>query len=128
MSQFSIPLDQLAAKIGLDLETVARKSTLQLFTAVAKRSPVKSGRFRANWNVSATTPNISITDSTVQGRVNVEAAKALMLPVGGVTFMSNGIVYASRLEYGHSKQAPNGMVRLSAQEFDAYVSRAVQTT
>ena len=125
MSRFSIPLDQLARKVGGDLETVARKATLQLFTAVAKRSPVDTGRFRANWNVSAAAPDLSITGSTLQGRVNSEAAKALTLPVGSVTYMSNGLPYANRLEFGYSKQAAGGMVRLAAQEFDAHVRKAV---
>lgn len=124
MAHFSIPLDRLADAMKADLETVTRKATQQLFTAAVNRSPVDTGRFRANWNVSAGAPNYSITPSTNKGRADSEAAKALTLPVGGITYLANALPYAERLEFGYSKQAPSGMVRLAAQEFDAYVRKA----
>jgi hypothetical protein len=40
MSKWSIPLAELAEKVKADLETVARKSTLEVFAAVVARSPV----------------------------------------------------------------------------------------
>lgn len=40
MSGWSIPLDKLAEKAKLELETVARKVTLDLFNSVIARSPV----------------------------------------------------------------------------------------
>lgn len=40
MTGWSIPLESLAAKVNLDLETVARVSTLDVFRAVGLRSPV----------------------------------------------------------------------------------------
>lgn len=136
--------------MGLELETVARKATFELFKAVALRSPVDSGRFRANWNVSINAPNESTNGATdggtgrvtkktfdaasdffggptpVRGRALAETRKALTLPVGGVTYMTNGLPYAQRLEFdGWSDQAPAGMVRISAQEFGQYVRKAV---
>lgn len=139
MAQFSIPLATLAANAKADLETVVRVSTLQLFRKVTERSPVGNpelwkgsapkgyvgGRFRANWNVSSAAPNFDTTASVDQGRATVEIQKSLTLPVGGVMWLSNGLPYARKLEYGHSKQAPGGMVRLAAAEFSTYVSQAV---
>lgn len=139
---WSIPLDQLAAKVQLDLETVARKSTLDVFKAVVLKSPVDTGRFRANWNVSQGAPDTTVTDSTDKGRAQAEVSKALTLPVGGVTYMSNSLPYAVVLEYGlypnppktptgktvggYSTQAPQGMVRLSALEYNDYVQKAIR--
>lgn len=147
MTAFSIPLAQLAEKAKLDLETVARKATADLFRAVVLRSPVDTGRFRANWNVSYGQPDLTTTaevdthakrlkdggikvDFSKQvankGRGLQEAAKPLGLPVGGIVFLSNGLPYAKRLEYDSwSKQAPAGMIRISAAEFDTYVREAV---
>lgn len=127
MSGFSIPLARLAETMKADLDTVVRKSTLQVFSAVVNRSPVATGRFRANWNVSKGAADFTTTDSTDKRRGSLEAAKALTLSAGGITYLSNGLPYADRLEYGYSKQAPSGMVRLSAQEFDAYVRKAAAT-
>lgn len=125
MASFSIPLAQLAEKLKLDLGTVVRKSTLDVFRAVALRSPVDTGRFRANWNVSYGAPDLATSASVDKTRAERESGKALTLPVGGVTYMANALPYAARLENGYSKQAPAGMVRLSALEFSDYVQKAI---
>lgn len=140
MSGFSIPLDQLAAKLKLELDTVVRKSTLDVFSAVVRRSPVGNpdawksaapkgyvgGRFRANWNCSQGEPDLSTTDSTGQQRGSDEAQKALTFASGGVVYFTNSLPYAYRLENeGWSKQAPAGMVKVTVTEFDQYVRAAI---
>jgi hypothetical protein len=125
MADFSIPLDKLAAKMQADLETVARKATLDLFRSVLLKSPVDTGRFRANWNVGETI-DTSTTASTDEARGASEVAKVAALPVGGILYMANSLPYARRLEYeGWSQQAPQGMVRLTAIEYSTYVQKAI---
>jgi len=121
-ARWSIPLDKLAEQQKERLHLVVRKITFEAFRRVVQRSPVDTGRFRANWNVSYGAPDYTTTLSTEQGRGTAEAGKALTLPVGGVVYLSNGLPYAERLEYGWSKQAPAGMVRVTVAEFDAIVS------
>ncbi len=126
MTSFSIPLDQLAAKLKLDLDTVVRKSTLDLFKAVVLKSPVDTGRFRANWNCTRGEPSASTTESVDQSRGISEAQKALEFATGDVVYFCNGLPYAYRLENeGWSKQAPAGMIKISVTEFDQYVRKAV---
>lgn len=127
MSGWSIPLDKLAKRAGARLEDVARKVTYDLFAEVVRRSPVDTGRFRANWNVSYGTADLTITESTQQARGTTEAAKALTLPVGGVLYLANALPYSLRLENGWSKQAPTGMVKLSVQNFNDHLKKALQT-
>lgn len=123
---FTIPLDRLADKLKLDLDTVVRKSTFDIFRAIVLRSPVDSGRFRANWNCTRGAPDESTTDSVDQARGDGEAAKALTFASGDVVWFVNGLPYAYRLEYDSwSKQAPNGMIRITAAEFDQYVKKAL---
>jgi hypothetical protein len=125
MGGFTIPLARLAEKWKADLDTVTRKATLEVFTKVTKPSPVDTGRFRANWNVSHNVINDSTTESVDQTRMEREVAKVLTYPAGGVVYLANGLPYATALEHGHSTQAPQGMVRLSALEFSDYVQRAI---
>lgn len=141
MSGWSIPLGQLAEKMELDLSTVARKATKQVFTSVNFKSAVDTGRFRANWNVSYGAPDLTVTDSTDQTRAEREIAKVDALPVGGVIYLCNSLPYARVLEYGlypnppknptgktvggYSKQTPQGMVRITALEFNDYVQKAI---
>ena len=124
MSKWSVSLHALAEKAKADLETVARKATFELFRAVVLRSPVDTGRFRANWNASYGAADYATSASTDRGRGVQQAIRALTMPVGGIVYLSNGLPYASRLEYGWSKQAPNGMVRLSVLEFNDFVRGA----
>lgn len=125
MSKWSIPLDRLAARATASITDVARKATADVFRAVVLKSPVDTGRFRSNWNVSVAAPDFTFTGSTKSNRGLTEAAKALTLPVGGVVFISNGLPYANRLEYGYSKQAPQGMIRTSVIEFRQFVDRSL---
>ena len=138
---WSIPLDKLAEKVQLDLETTARKATLDVFAAVVMASPVDTGRYRANTNVSYGAPDTTVTESTDQSRAQRELAKVMTLPVGGVTYISNSLPYARVIEYGgypnppktptgktiggYSKQAPQGVFRISAMQFNDYVQKAI---
>lgn len=138
---WSIPLEDLARKVQLDLETVARKSTLDVFTAVVKGAPVDSGRLRANMNVSYGGPDVTVTNSVNGSRGLLEAQKALTLPVGGVTYITNALPYAHVVEYGlypnppknptgktangYSIQAPSGMFRIAALRYREYVKKAL---
>lgn len=142
MSGWSIPLESLAAKVQLDLETVARKSTLDVFSAVVLGAPVDTGRFRANMNVSYGAPDVAVTNSTNGARGLQEVQKALTLPIGGVTYITNALPYAAVLEYGgypnppksptgktsggFSIQAPHGMFRLAALRYSEYVQKAIK--
>lgn len=141
MTGWSIPLDKLADKVGLELETVARKSTLDVFKAVVLASPVDTGRFRANTNVSFGAPDTTVTESTNAARGLEECNKALTLPIGGLQYITNALPYAAVLEYGgypnppkhptgktengYSIQAPNGMFRLAAARYTEYVQKAI---
>lgn len=138
---WSIPLDKLAEKTQKDLETTARIATVSLYSAVVFRSAVDKGRFRANWNVSYGAPDTTVTESTDKTRADREVQKVMTLPVGGITYLSNSLPYALVLENGgypnppksgtgktsggYSIQAPQGMVRISALEFNDYVKRAI---
>lgn len=124
-NRWTIPLDRLAAKSTAKLETVVRAVTLQLFVSVVKRSPVDTGRFRANWNISYGSPDIKATQLTNQSRGIQQANQAMQQPVGGIVYLSNGLHYAGKLENGSSKQAPYGMVKLAVTELAAAVKKAI---
>jgi hypothetical protein len=146
MSAWSIPISKLAEKAQVDLSIVARKSTYELFRNVVLRSPVDTGRFRANWNFSVGNPDYKIIDDVDKqgspkddfkgafgddlvinrGRAATEVSKVLSADISGVMYLSNGLPYARRLEVGYSKkQAPGGMIRVTATEFRDYVQKAI---
>ncbi len=113
------------------LKGSARFAKTRSARALAKAFPLAAGRgyvggrFRANWNASYMVPNLTTTESTDKTRGAEEAQRSETFPVGGIIYLSNGLPYAERLEFGWSKQAPAGMIRRSVQEFDGYMRKAL---
>lgn len=126
MARWSIPLASLVRKTNNELDRIYRRAAMDLFYAVALPSPVKTGRFRANWNVAYAAPDLSTSTSTDSSRLHREIAKVKSLPADGTIYLTNNLVYAIKLEYGHSAQAPNGMVRLGIALWPTILRNAVR--
>lgn len=87
------------------------------------------GRFRANWMFgSGVIPRETVEafDRSGQATIKRLVAQISNTGAGGVTYLSNSLPYAVRLENGWSQQAPQGMVKLTVQEFQHYVSQAAK--
>lgn len=90
------------------------------------------GRFRGNWQVSFDTPAEGETAridksgniTKALGNVVIEQFKVGMNAI----YFTNNVPYAYRLEMGHSKQAPNGMVAITAEEVSKMFNSAVSET
>jgi hypothetical protein len=125
---FASDLAALVEKTKADVNLVHRKVCLDLHKSLVMKSPVDTGRFRANWQVGVGAIN-SATDSAVDksGEAVVARAEGALqnVKVGGVIFLTNSLPYAQPLEYGHSKQAPGGMVRITVAEYEQYLANAV---
>jgi hypothetical protein len=98
---------------------------------IKKPDGYTGGRFRGNWQIGLDTLP---TEET--GRVDKTGSRTLsagmsvleQFKVGQVQtiYIANNVPYAIPLEYGHSKQAPNGMVRLSVMEFTDAMEEALR--
>jgi hypothetical protein len=124
---FASDLNKLCARAGDKAEQVVRKSAIELQNAMIAKSPVDTGRFRANWQCGIGAINPSITQppgSDVQGRtaLTLEAWKP-----GQTIWLTNSLPYSQRLENGYSKQAPVGMVKLSVQEYGQFLKKAARS-
>lgn len=87
------------------------------------------GRFRSNWQLTTGVPAAGeIEDIESAG----ETLDRLLLAAGDlsageVAFIVNNLPYAIPLEYGHSSQAPGGMVRITVADFQRIVEEATRT-
>lgn len=84
------------------------------------KSPVDTGRFRANWMVGIggadeTTTENTVNDSMMRGSIVLAAYRALKQ-----IHISNNLPYAAALEHGHSQQAPLGVAEISVAEIEAH--------
>ena len=128
MATFEEQVRQFVIKTTANIGIVSRKIALDSFTSAITISPVKSGRFRGNWQPGIGAPPSGVLDTLdLTGAISIAAAEAKVAEFkpGQAIYLANNLPYAIPLEEGHSKQAPNGMVRLTQQRFQAIASAAI---
>ncbi|APC18175.1 hypothetical protein BLL42_21510 [Pseudomonas frederiksbergensis] len=87
------------------------------------------GRFRGNWQFSIDTPAEGVLDQVdPSGNVTIAVLRAQVqaLTIGQTAYIVNNLPYGIALEYGHSKQAPGGMVRVTLTRFQQIVEEAIR--
>lgn len=112
------------AETEAKIEIAIRKIALDVFAEVIMMSPVDTGRFRGNWQVaigSIPSGTLEIDDKAGTATLAKAQAEALGLKAGEVIYLVNNLPYAAALEYGHSQQAPGGMIRLTVQRWKPIV-------
>ena len=110
--KFSLALDQFGIKVLANTDKVRRASILELFQLVVMSTPVDTGRLRGNWQASVNTP--ILTETARKDPAGSAVVAEVLANMGGLpdaVYFTNNLPYAEAIEYGHSKQAPEGMVR-----------------
>lgn len=87
------------------------------------------GRFRANWHLS-----IGVVENVIYDEVDPSGSETIAslvaavsdLTAGQTAYLINNLPYAIPLEFGHSKQAPGGMVRITVARFQQIVQEAIR--
>lgn len=126
---FTLDLQKFVQKTGANINLVIRKVAFELFRSVIIKSPVDTGRFKSNWQVnigaapSGVLPTKDKSGAAALARV---ATETLQFQVGQVIYLVNNLSYARALEYGWSKQAPAGMVRISVASYTAALEKIVK--
>ncbi len=110
MASFEADLRKFGVKSLDRVDRIRRASVLELFSLVIYATPVDTGRLRGNWQTTINTPASGTKDTTDANAAVAEAVANLGSLVDVVWFVNN-LPYAERIEYGYSKQAPEGMVR-----------------
>ncbi len=138
MGRFEDDINKFQRKTADKMDKIVRKVSLEILKSVVFKSPVDTGRFRSNWQVSiGSVPSGTVGyqgteaiaeragskgpvyEATVaKSKGTADSAKA-----GDVIYIANNLPYAVRLEEGYSGQAPAGMVTLTVQEFASTVKR-----
>jgi len=127
-SAFRRNFAKLIKRAGDKVELVVRRTALELQTSMVQLSPVDTGRFRNNWNcgigvvVQTTTET---TDREGTGALGRTAEALGSWKPGQTIYLTNSLPYAKPLEYGHSSQAPSGMVRLTVTNYSLALQRAL---
>jgi hypothetical protein len=126
-SIFAAQIAEFCAKAKGNADLVFRKIALEMFSRVILKTPVDTGRARANWLLgigSIPAGTLEIDDKTGTATISRVTAESLGLKAGEVVYLVNNLEYATALEFGHSKQTPSGMVRTTILEFQGIVDQA----
>lgn len=88
------------------------------------------GRFRGNWQFTLETPaegELDRVDPAGTAALAELVAFANAMSAGQTAYIVNNLPYAIPLEYGHSEQAPAGMVRVTLARFQQIVDEAARS-
>lgn len=124
---FSSDIKKFAEKTGNTVNEVIVSFILDLSEKVILKTPVDTGWAINNWVATIGVPNSDVPnpkDKTAQAALNGVGFVSLTAP-GKVFYLTNNVAYINRLEYGYSKQAPNGMARLGVMAAKKELSRKV---
>lgn len=127
---FQQQIEQWANQMDERINQVVRKIVLDIYTRIAQRTAVKTGRAITNWMVAKGTPITTATlDADPTGMQAMQAAMSVFATydykVDTAIFITNSVPYIMRLEHGSSKQHPEGMVRVTVAEFQNIIQAQI---
>jgi hypothetical protein len=137
VGSFEDDLRKFERKTTRKLTQVGRKVALELFKRVIYKTPVDSGRARANWQVTIgaqASGTVEIDDKSGGATMSKATAASAGFKAGDTIYLTNNLPYIRKLEEGgypdgpktvggFSRQAPAGMVALTVQEFAQVVNQ-----
>lgn len=103
------------------VEDEVRAVALDGTSRIVQKTPVDTGRARANWTVSIN-GSFDYSISQWEGRDPVVEASAILgadMPAFPIIYIFNNVHYIGYLEDGWSRQAPVGMVAVTLAELEA---------
>jgi len=132
--------DQLRAfqvKTERKMTQLGRKVALELFRRVIYKTPVDTGRARANWQVTIggiANGTLEVDDKSGGATMSKATAASAGFKAGDIIYLTNNLPYIMKLEEGgypdgpktvggFSRKAPAGMVALTVQEFAKVVNQ-----
>lgn len=123
MRGFKKRINDIAVGVEKNSNAMVSKTVITVASAVALRTPVDTGRARANWRTNIGGPLVAPVSSFPSGKKGSTGAAAAGQVIsdatskmegykqGGVpVYISNNLPYIDRLNKGHSKQAPAGFI------------------
>jgi len=110
---FDIALRQFAdEEIPEKVRKLQQRVVSFVNAGVINKSPVDTGAFQNNWTITLNQPIAGTIkqEDALPPTPPASAAKLAKIEPFSNVWINNNLVYAERLEAGHSQQAPNGIV------------------
>ena len=118
MANFTLDMSKFANKSLGEIEQVVRKTAIDLTTSIIKDTPRDTSRAASNWFVSFENSTDKTTKDTNPTKAIADATTTIATnKIGKYIYIQNNLDYIVGLEYGKSKQANKGMVRINVERF-----------
>ncbi len=111
-----------AKKVQRNIDKATKATLMRVTSQAITATPVLNGTAKGNWLAAYGTPktqyDLDIRDkSGAMAKGAVDAEIAILGGNNTVFYFTNSLPYIRRLEYGHSEQAPSGMLRNAVDQF-----------
>lgn len=127
---FAAQLQAFGDMVQEDADQVFRIVATEVGASVIDGTPIDTGRALSNWNAGINTPDdvYRETEDPLDQRTTARlTAEFQALKFGDTAFVTNATPHIPFLEYGSSRQSPNGFVRVTLARFNQIVQKAVAT-
>jgi hypothetical protein len=128
-------MSQIVARATGHVNDKIRAATSEVFSNIIQMTPVGNpsqwknpasapagyvgGRARGNWQCTIGAPFVGEDRTSTVEKIQ----STIPRHAGSVVYLTNNVPYIGRLEYdAHSRQAPNGMVRVSVALFEGVLN------
>ena len=119
MSSFEIDLAKFGKKAVNNASQFVRKVGFDMHSRIVQRMPKDTGRATANQQININSlPSGSVLEFDKDGNSTISKGEQVLATfnLGDTIFLYNNVEYIVPLEYGSSRQAPEGMFRISFQD------------
>lgn len=126
MSDFTLDLHRFGTRAVMNAERIIKKIALDMHSRIVYRTPVDTGRLRANNSVAlGNNPGTSVMAEDKMGRATVAAGQHALAnyQLTDDIVIYNNVEYASDIEFNsRSRQAPAGMFRVTFNEITSHIN------
>ena len=131
MALFEDVINRWVEEVEDDVKSILQTSVFRIGREVVTLSPVDTGRFKGNWQLTIGSPATgSLLRYDESGGITLSDMSRVVrtLSPGQVAYIQNTVAYGYDLEHGSSKQAPYGIVNVTTSEgkFKQIVNEAVR--
>lgn len=123
MKSFKLQWKEITEKLHDTLEKVIVDAAGRTYQEMVDKTPVDSGALRRAWEIDYGQGYLDLA-SNYQTKFNAETF-GIDYTLGDEIWVRNQKRYAERIEYGYSRQAPAGMMRISIKKYKQFLNEAV---
>jgi hypothetical protein len=124
---FSEQIERHLARTRSQVEATVRLTVSEIGQRLVDRSPVRTGTFRANWQLGVDAPQAGVIAASGTAESPAPPPEPPAIEAGGRRFFwSNNIGYARELDRGLGGRPPLGLTKLAEIEFPSIVAAAAK--